>query len=164
MKLAGLFPHPMVSALLAGAWLALHQSLAAPHLITAALLGWALPRLLHGFMGPAVRVRRWGRLLRFVGTVLHDIVSANLAVARLVLSPGARPQPAWVEVPLDASHPSAIGLLAIVITTTPGTVSCEIDDARRVILVHALDCPDPLAAAAEMKQRYERPLMEIFEP
>lgn len=164
MRPAGWFPHPVLSALLAAAWLALQQSLAVPQLITATLLGWGLPRLLHGFLGPGVRVRRWGLALRFTGLVLWDIVVANLTVARLVLSPSARPQPAWVWVPLDATHPSAVSLLAMVITTTPGTVSCVVDEARRGILVHALDCADPAAAAADMKARYERPLMEIFEP
>jgi multicomponent K+:H+ antiporter subunit E len=28
--------------------------------------------------------------------------------------------------------------------------------------VHALDCADPAALAAQIKARYERPLMEIF--
>ena len=57
---------------------------------------------------------------------------------------------------------AAITLLAAVITTTPGTVSCVVDEERREILVHALDCDDVAAAAAQMKLRYERPLMEIF--
>jgi multicomponent K+:H+ antiporter subunit E len=164
MKPVGIFPHPVLSVLLALAWLALQQSAAVSHLITAVVLGWGLPRLLHGFLGPAVQVRRWGLALRFTALVLYDIVVANVAVARLVLSPSARPQPAWVWVPLDTAHPTAISLLATVITTTPGTVSCIVDEAGGGILVHALDCADPAAAAADMKSRYERPLMEIFEP
>jgi multicomponent K+:H+ antiporter subunit E len=42
-------------------------------------------------------------------------------------------------------------------------VSCVVDEARGEILVHALDCDDPASAAEQMKQRYERLLMEIFE-
>lgn len=164
MKPAGAWPHPVLSALLAAAWLLLQQSLAPPQLITAAVLGWALPRLLHGFLGPATRVHAWGAALRLAGVVLWDIVVSNFTVARLVLSPAARPQPAWVVVPLDIHHPVAISLFATIITTTPGTVSCDIDEAARQILVHALDCDDPVAAADQMKQRYERLLKEIFEP
>ncbi|MDP1535369.1 MAG: Na+/H+ antiporter subunit E, partial [Rubrivivax sp.] len=72
------------------------------------------------------------------------------------------PQPAWVQVPLALRHPTAITLLATIITTTPGTVSCVVDDERHLILVHALDCDDPAALAAQIKQRYEEPLMEIL--
>jgi multicomponent K+:H+ antiporter subunit E len=56
----------------------------------------------------------------------------------------------------------AIALFATIITNTPGTVSCIVDQERRQILVHALDCRDVEAAAADMKQRYERRIMEII--
>ncbi|WP_349742979.1 Na+/H+ antiporter subunit E [Roseateles cavernae] len=154
--------HPLLSLLLAAVWLLLQQSLALPQLIVAALLGLLLPRLLQGFLGPALRLRKPGLALRLVFIVLWDILVSNLVVARLVLSPGARPQPAWVPVPLALRQPGAISLMASIITMTPGTVSCVVDEEAHEILVHALDCDDPLALAAQIKARYERPLLEIF--
>ncbi len=154
--------HPVMSLLLAATWLLLQQSLAPGNLITAALLGLVVPRLLHGFLGAPTQVRSWPAALRLVFVVLHDIVVANLAVARIVLSPRSDPQPAWLNVPLDVQHPMAVTLLAAIITMTPGTVSCVVDDKRRLILVHALDCSDAAAMVADMKQRYEAPLKEIF--
>jgi multicomponent K+:H+ antiporter subunit E len=67
-----------------------------------------------------------------------------------------------VRVPLALDDEIAITLLAAIITTTPGTVSCVVDETRREIVVHALDCADPVAMAAQIKARYERPLQEIF--
>ena len=58
---------------------------------------------------------------------------------------------------------TAIALLATIITTTPGTVSCTIDEERNEILVHALNCDDPAQMAADIKARYEAPLLAIFE-
>lgn len=177
-------PHPGLSVLLAGVWLLLQHSLAVPQLIFAALLGWAVPRLLRGFLadapgsatapaeaaGPRLGLRQRQRsALRLLGTVaqltavvLHDIVTSNLAVARLVMLPGARPKPGWVSVPLDLTHPDAILLLALVITNTPGTVSCLVDETARQIVVHVLDLDDPAALVAQIKQRYEQPIQEIF--
>jgi len=154
--------HPVLSVLIALAWLLLQQSLALPQLITATVLGLVLPRVLRGFLGPGARPRRWALVLRFSGIVLYDIVVSNLVVARIVLSPGSNPQPAWVRVPLEIRHPNAIALLATIITTTPGTVSCVVDDQRHEILVHALDCDAPEDMAAQIKQRYELPLKEIL--
>ncbi|WP_341886664.1 Na+/H+ antiporter subunit E [Variovorax sp. YR752] len=159
---AGWLSHPVLSLLLAAAWLLLQQSLAVPQLISAVVLGLGLPRLLHGFLGPGARLRAPVTALRFAGIVLWDIVLSNLTVARLVLNPASRPQPAWVPVPLALTNPTAITLLATIITTTPGTVSCVVDEARGEILVHALDCTDPAGMAAQIKQRYEAPLLEIF--
>ena len=154
--------HPALSALLAAAWLLLQQSLAPGNLITAAVLGLVLPRLLHGFLGAPTAVRSWPAALRLLWVVLYDIVVANFTVARIVLSPRSNPQPAWLTVPLEVQHPMAITLLATIITTTPGTVSCVVDEHRRYILVHALDCSDVTAMVADMKLRYEAPLKEIF--
>lgn len=158
----GWLAHPSLSILLAATWLLLRGSLTLPDLITAAVLGLAVPRLLHSFIGPAAHPRSPLRILRFALTVLWDIVVSNIVVARIVLSPRSNPKPAWVQVKLDTHHPTAITLLATIITTTPGTVSCVVDDHAWEILVHALDCDDPEALAAEIKARYERPLMEIF--
>ena len=159
----GWLPHPLLSLLLAALWLLLQQSLAVPQLITAVVLGWLVPRLVAGFLGPASRLHRPALALRFTAVVLWDIVVSNLTVARLVLDPRARPQPAWVKVPLDTQHPLVVTLLATVITTTPGTVSCVIDEAGGFIIVHALDCDDAEAAARAMKDRYEAPLRAILE-
>ena len=156
-------PHPALSVVLAAVWLLLQQSLAPAQLLTALVLALTVPKLVHGFLGDSVRPRAPGAALRLAGNVLWDIVVSNIAVARIVLNPRSDPQPAWVEVPLDAQHPTAVTLLAAIITMTPGTVSCVIDEQRRVILVHALDCGDVPGTAAQIKDRYERPLRRIFD-
>lgn len=159
----GCLPRPALSVLVAMTWLLLQQSLELPQLITAGVLGLTLPPLLRGFLASPSRVRRFPLMFRLVIVVLSDIITANLAVARIVLFPRLRPRPAWVPVALELHDPTAIVLLAAIITTTPGTVSCVIDEQQRRIIVHALDCADPAALAAQIKQRYERPLREIFE-
>jgi multicomponent K+:H+ antiporter subunit E len=171
-----LWPRPLLSLLLALVWLLLQQSLALPQLAAAALLGWGLPRLLQGWLvwpgepvAPGGQRRRrsaWRRAgvaLGLAGVVAWDILRGNLAVARLVLWPGARPRPAWVSVPLTLTQPGAISLLAAVVTTTPGTVSCLIDERRSRLLVHVLDTADAAALVAEIGRRYEQPIREIFE-
>ena len=65
---------PVLSVLLALAWLMLQQSIDPGNLLTACVLGWGLPRLLTGFLGPAAQPRAWGRAVRLAFTVLWDIV------------------------------------------------------------------------------------------
>lgn len=155
------FAHPWLSLLLAVSWLLLQHTVIPFHLLSALLIGIIVPRLIHSFL-PAATPLRWGPAARLLLVVIWDIVVSNITVARLVLGSMSRPQPAWVRVPLDLQHPAAVSLLASIITTTPGTVSCSIDEEGRYILVHALNCDDPQQMAAEIKARYERPLMAIF--
>ena len=162
MKNPRWLPHSWLTVLLALSWLLLQHTLAPFHLISAALIGLVVPRLLKGFL-PAAQPVRLLPSMRLLWVVLWDIVTSNITVARLVLGPMSRPRPAWLKVPLELTHPTAISLLANIITTTPGTVSCTIDEPGRYILVHALDCSDPAQMAADIKARYERPLLAIFE-
>ena len=139
----GWLAHPALSVLLAAVWLLLQQSLAPAQLVAAAVFGLVVPRLVHGFIGPAVRLHAPWTMVRLFVVVLWDIVVSNLTVARIVLNPASDPQPAWVPVPLDGTHPNVATLLATIITMTPGTVSCVVDESEHHILVHALDCDDP---------------------
>lgn len=154
--------HPRISLMILAAWLLLQGSLAPVHWLWGAILALVLPRLAAHFIGPPSRARAAGAAIRLAVVVLADIVRANFTVARLVLHPGIEPQPAWVRVPYTLQDPRAIVLLATIITTTPGTVSCVVDEKRGEILVHALDAAHPQAVAAEIVERYERPLKEIF--
>ena len=162
MKKKRWLAHPALSVLLGVSWLLLQHSLATVHLLSAVLIGLIVPRLIDGFL-PDSESMRWWPALRLARRVVWDVIVSNFVVARLVLGPMSRVHPAWVSVPLALTHPTAISLLATIITTTPGTVSCTVDEERGVILVHALNCDDPAAMAADIKARYENPLLAIFE-
>ncbi|MGL5210810.1 MAG: Na+/H+ antiporter subunit E, partial [Acinetobacter junii] len=64
--------------------------------------------------------------------------------------------------PLETEHEEVNTLLAMIITTTPGTVSAGIDQERGDILVHALSSDNAELDIQEIKNRYETPLLEIF--
>lgn len=155
-------PHPLGTTVLALFWLLIAGTLEPAHLLLALVVGLVLPPLLERFGPPLPRIARWDALWRLGWVVLYDIVIANITVARLILGPIGRLRSRFVEVPLDTDHPHVNTFFASIITMTPGTVSCDVDLARRVIVVHALDLDDPQSAIAGMKSRYEAPLKEIF--
>jgi multicomponent K+:H+ antiporter subunit E len=79
-------------------------------------------------------------------------------VAKRVLGPESAIRPAFVWVPLDIQDPHGIVALAGIITLTPGTLSSDLSEDRRHLLVHALHCEDEAALVADIKARYEAPL------
>jgi multicomponent K+:H+ antiporter subunit E len=155
-------PHPRLSLFLGLLWLLLAQSVSVAHLVLGAVLGVGLPLLTGGMLPDLPTIRRPGRLAAYVLLVLWDILVANVKVAKLALGPLSRLNPAVVEVPLDIQDPIVASLLAATVTLTPGTVSMDVDMAARRLTVHGLDVPDAAALVAEIKDRYERRLLEIF--
>ena len=160
-RLSRLFPHPFLSLILAASWLMLMHSVAAAHVLLAVLVAVIFPKLTQYFIQPAEPVH-WPTAIRLFFVVLWDIVVANVRVARQVLGPLHQLHPKWIRVPLDSIHPKVNTLLALIITTTPGTVSAGLEEGENNILVHALSTNDPHAVIAEIKQRYEQPLIRIF--
>jgi multicomponent K+:H+ antiporter subunit E len=165
-----LLPRPWVALWLWLAWLVLNTTLAPGHLLLGAVLAVALARLPAGGPpaphGGAAGRGVWRRpriAARLAARVLRDIVVANLQVARRILGPPDALRPRFVWVPLEARRARSISLLAGIITMTPGTLSCELSDDHRHLLVHGLDVTDPQALVDEIKARYEAPILELFE-
>jgi multicomponent K+:H+ antiporter subunit E len=53
-------------------------------------------------------------------------------------------------------------MLASIISLTPGTVSADLSDDRKTLLVHGLDVDDEAVLVEQIKRRYEAPLLEVF--
>ncbi|MEW5967434.1 MAG: Na+/H+ antiporter subunit E [Pseudomonadota bacterium] len=158
-----LLPHPLLSVSLTLLWLLLVNELSAGALVLGALLGWLIPFATSRFWPEQIRIRHSGVLLRFLGVFAVDIVRGSFHVAGLILKGPTRLRPAFVEVPLDLSTDLAISLLANTISLTPGTVSARLSVDKRTLVVHTLDTGDAAALVAEIKQRYEAPLKQVFE-
>ena len=123
---------------------------------------WILiPLLVQPFIGRTAEIN-WILALKLFYVVLRDISICNIKVAKLVLGPTRNLHPKWFRVPLETQHEQVNVLLALIITTTPGTVTAGIDDARGDILVHALSTDDSDTDILEIKNRYEKVLMAIF--
>ncbi|MDO5632078.1 MAG: Na+/H+ antiporter subunit E [Paracoccus sp. (in: a-proteobacteria)] len=159
-----LFPHPMLSLLLIVVWMLLVNRFAWGSLVFAIILGIVIPAMTAPYWPDRPRVRGIGRIFSYGLLVIWDIIVANIQVAKIILfKPNSELRPAWVSVPLDLTTPEAITVLAGTVTLTPGTVSSDLSEDGRYLLVHCLHAPDPDSVRDDIKARYETRLKEIFE-
>lgn len=158
-----LFPHPVLSLNLTVVWMLLSNEFSGASLVMGLLLGWLIPLFSVRFWPEPVVIRHPLTLLRFIATVLYDILLANFIVAALIVRGPRQLKPAFVRVPLALKSELAISLLSNTICLTPGTVSAELAADHRSLLVHALSTDDPQALVDTIKQRYEAPLKQVFE-
>jgi multicomponent K+:H+ antiporter subunit E len=163
MKRLSWLPHPVSSLALWIIWLMFNNTVDPAHIVLGGILGISIPWITRVFWPEHLRLSNPLIALRLFFIVLYDIVIANIAVARLILGPVSALRPAFFELPLQIQSPYAISALASIITLTPGTVSSRLSEDRRMLLVHTLDVEDVDAMIADIKQRYEAPLKEIFE-
>lgn len=158
-----LLPHPVLTPALTCIWMLLNNSIEPGHILLGLTLGWAIPVLTYHFWPEKVIIRKPITFCRYFTILLLDIVKANFTVARLILGNPNKLRPAFVKLPLDLTSDLAISILTNSITLTPGTLSAKLSADHSYLLVHALNETEPEQLIATIKQRYERPLKEIFE-
>lgn len=158
-----LVPAPILSAILFVAWLLLVGSVSAGHVVLAAVLALAIPLWSERLRPERARIGAWSTIVRLTLVVFFDIVASAWTVAKQILGPEDRIRPGFVWVPLTIRDPYGKASLASIITMTPGTLSVDLSPDHRHLLVHALHIDDPAGLIAEIKSRYEGPLMAIFD-
>ncbi|EMR12770.1 cation antiporter [Methylophaga lonarensis MPL] len=158
-----LLPHPVLSVFLWLIWLLLNNTMAAGHVVLGAVLAVFIPWLSSAFWPEQVCIKKPLVLLRYILVVLWSIIVANINVARLILGRSDKLQPGFISLELRLQSPVGISMLSNTISLTPGTVSCDLSDDRRYLLIHALHIDDVEAIISDIQNRFEQPLLEIFE-
>jgi multicomponent K+:H+ antiporter subunit E len=111
------------------------------------------------------RVRHAHLAIPLIATLLADIVLSNLGVARVVLRlvRNRQVRSGFIDIPLELRDPHALAILAVIVTSTPGTSWAGLTPDGQVLRLHMLDIRDEDAWIRSFKQRYERRLLRIFE-
>jgi multicomponent K+:H+ antiporter subunit E len=159
-----IFPHPLLSLVLAVVWVLLVNDFSIGNLVFGLILGIVIAKITSPYWPGRPKIRNPLAIMEYGLVVLWDIIVSNVQVAYLVLfrrSESLRSR--FITIPLDLKSPEAIAVLAGTITMTPGTVSADLSADGHSLLVHCLETDDPDGTIASIKSRYESRLMRIFE-
>lgn len=156
------FPQPWLTVALFIVWQFLADGVTGASVVMGLILAIIIPQTTHRFWPDSPRVRKPWVMIRYLAVVIYDIIVASVSVAILILNP-RRPRPAFVSYPLTLDHPLGITILASTISLTPGTVSTDVSDDGTLLLIHALDVDDNEELIRSIHQRYEKPLLEMFQ-
>jgi multicomponent K+:H+ antiporter subunit E len=158
-----LLPHPLLALGLFMSWLLLSVSISAGDVAVALIAALAIPQVMRRLEPDRSGVRSPGAILRLAGHVAIDVVRSNYAVATIIL--GRRRQQrrsGFIHVPLDLRNRYGLAVLAIILTSTPGTLWVQYDRPSGRLLLHVLDLIEEQEWIDLIKGRYERLLLEIF--
>lgn len=113
--------------------------------------------------GPRI-FRRLGRMASLAALFFYELVLSAFRVAALVMRPNlyAYLKPGIVAFPLKVETDIEIALLANLITLTPGTLSVDVSDDRKVLFVHALAVPERDQLISDIAEGFEAKIHEVF--
>lgn len=102
------------------------------------------------------------KVIAFIFFFLYELVKANVQVAYEVMTPHHNMTPGIVKIPLDAKTNVEITLLANMITLTPGTLSLDVSDDKKVLYVHSMYITSREKFIASIKNGFEKRILEIL--
>jgi len=152
-----------INIALAVIWTGLVGSFTIGGILAGFIFGYALLFIVFGRQEDArPYFHKFPGSIGFIFYYLRELVKANLIIAIDILRRHPRIRPGIVAIPLDASTDFEITLLANLITMTPGTLSLDISDDRKVLYIHAMYIDDPEEVRRETKDVLERKILELL--
>lgn len=151
-----------LNIVLALCWVALTGSFGGLNFIFGFALGYIVIAIVqHQLPSMSGYAQRLPLLLRFAGFFIKELVKANYKVGFDILTPPWHMQPGVIAFPLEAKSDFEITMVANFISLTPGTLTLDISDDRRVLFIHAMFLQDEKALLTELHE-VERRLLEIL--
>ncbi len=148
--------------LLALAWVVLSGDFTGLNLVVGLVFGYVTLVLIEpqveSLQGYPARIPR---ILRFIGFFIKELLMANLKVAFDILTPPWHMKPGVIAMPLEARTELEITMVANLISLTPGTLSLDVSDDRKVLYIHAMFLDDEEELRRNLKEMEYRAL-ELF--
>ncbi|ABY39497.1 Na+/H+ antiporter subunit E [Brucella suis] len=156
-----ILPYPLLFVSLVLFWLLLN-SFTRAQFILGLVIAFGACRVMMALESQKNHIRSPRMMIWLLYAASIDVLRSNIAVVRLILSPGRQRHPGFVVIPLELQNRTALAVLACMITASPGTAWVDYNAARGILTIHVLDLEDAETWRHLIKERYERPLIEIF--
>lgn len=158
-----IFPYPMLTAALLVMWI-LMNGLTPAQLVLGSIIAFGASFAMVPLEPSKPKVRNWRKIPVLLWLVVVDIAKSNIIVAKSIIAgtPDNR-QSGFAAIPLELRDPTALALLACIVTSSPGTAWLEYDSAGQTMLMHILDMNEEQSAVDMVKKQYEPLLLEIFQ-
>ncbi len=152
----------ILNIMLALVWAMLNGEINPANLIIGFIFGYFVLFLARGALGTSPYFSRALNLIHFAAFFLYEIFNSNLKVAHDVLTPRHSMTPRIIAIPLAAKTDAEITLLANLISLTPGSLSLDVSDDKKVIYAHVMYAEDADAARREIKDGLECWILKLL--
>lgn len=152
----------LLNILLALIWAAATESFSLQSLIIGFIIGYVILLFSQSVIGQSNYSRKVRQVIGLFLFFIWQLVLSSLRVAYDVITPNHYSRPGIVAIPLNAETDMEITILANMISLTPGTLSLDVSDDRKVLYIHAMYIDDVESLRHEIKAGFERRVLEVM--
>ncbi|MDR4935750.1 Na+/H+ antiporter subunit E [Rossellomorea marisflavi] len=151
----------LLNFILAFVWMFLSVSFTAPSFIVGYLLGLLIILAMRRFFPDRFYLWRVYAAISLLLLFLKELIKANVDVLKTILKPKLDFQPGIFAYETTLKKDWEITLLANLITLTPGTLVMDVSMDKKILYVHAIDLPDKDAVIDDIRNSFEKAIMEV---
>jgi len=143
--------------MLALVWVVLTGNFTGIGLLAGFVFGYLVLALIAASRGERLGyIRKVPEVIGFTLYYLWELVKSNMRVAYEVLTPRHSMVPGVIGLPLETQSDASLTIFANLVTFTPGTLSLDISNDRRMLFIHAMYIEDEARLAADLKDMERR--------
>ncbi len=151
----------LLNFFLAFVWMFLSVSFTSRSFFIGYLLGLLVIFAFRRFFKSRFYLLRVVAVINLLVLFLKELVLANISVLKTVLKPKLDFEPGIFALPTELKTDWEITILANLITLTPGTLVMDVSFDQKILYVHAIDLPDVDEAIEDIKESFEKAIMEV---
>lgn len=152
----------LANILLTFVWVALTGNFVFTNVIFGFFLSYFILLVITRGRGKARYFRMVPRVISFFFFFLKELVKANLQVAWEMGTPKFFMTPGIVGVPLDIQSDGEITMLANLITLTPGTLSLDVSEDKKILYVYSMYITNREDFIRSIKDGFEKRIKELY--
>ena len=151
----------LLNLIIAILWMFLSEAYHFVSFLTGYIIGGFLLFMLRRFIPGAFYLSRFWSSIKLLLLFVKELIVSNIDIIKWVYKPKQNYKPGIFAFPTELKSEWEITILTSLISLTPGTLSVAISEDNEYIYIHAMDIDDKEKAIQEIKQSFEKAIMEV---
>ncbi len=151
----------LLNILLAFGWMLLNGNYGSTDFTIGFVVGFFALLLTEPFRNKPNYGRKLWAALKLLAVFLYKLLTSSLQVVWDVITPTHLSHPAIINVPLAVESEFEIMLLANIVSLTPGSLSLDVSEDRKYLVIHAMFSQDEQSVIDDIKETLERRILEV---
>lgn len=150
----------LLNFMIAFMWMFLHNDWTGPRFIVGFLMGVVVLLGMRRFWSRLYLEKVWA-IIKLILLLLRELIASSYIVVKAVLSPELNIRPAILKYTTELKSDWEVATLITMLCLTPGSVVVEVSEDNRTLFIHAMDIQDVEEYRANIRNTFERAILEV---
>ncbi|MCA0756352.1 Na+/H+ antiporter subunit E [Paenibacillus sp. N4] len=154
----------VLNLVIAFVWMFLYNDWSAPRFTVGYLLGIFCIGLLSRFWPQDFYLKRLWAVVKLLALFIKELFVSSFAVLLHIIRPKLTVRPGILALETELESDWEVTLLSCLICLTPGTLTLDVSKDGGTLYIHAMDIGNADELSRQIKDSFEKAIMEVTRP